>query len=93
MDFEIDRPPPADSPPCTRRFLDHHGKGNSNYNYSHFSLVRTISGKEKILYYRELLVSENFFKKRWIPPVLPSTVIWPNFFCYREFLVSEKCFV
>ena len=34
--------------------------------YSHFSLVRTISGKEKILYYRELLVSEKFFKTRWI---------------------------
>ena len=30
---------------------------------SHFSLVRTFSGKEKILYYRELLVSEKFFKK------------------------------
>ena len=26
--------------------------------YSHFSLARTISGKEKIRYYRELLVSE-----------------------------------
>ena len=43
--------------------------------YSHFSLVRTISGKEKILYYRELLVSEKFFKTRWIPLVLPSPVI------------------
>ena len=43
--------------------------------YSHFSLVRTISGKEKIFYYRELLVSEKFFKKRWIPLVLPSPVI------------------
>ena len=30
--------------------------------YSHFSLVRTTSGKEKILYHRELLVSENYFK-------------------------------
>ena len=44
-------------------------------SYSHFSLVRTISGKEKILYYRELLVSEKFFKTRWIPLVLPSPVI------------------
>ena len=49
--------------------------------YSHFSLVRTISGKEKIPYYRELLVSEKFFKTRWIPLVLPSTVILgENFF-------------
>ena len=29
--------------------------------YSHFSFVRTISGKEKIIYYRELLFSEKFF--------------------------------
>ena len=43
--------------------------------YSHFSLVRTIWGKEKILYYRELLVSEKFFKTRWISLVLPSPVI------------------
>ena len=61
--------------------------------YSHFSLVRTISGKEKILYYRELLVSEKFFKTRWIPLVLPSPVILGEnfFFNYRELLVySEK---
>ena len=50
-------------------------------SYSHFSLVRTISVKEKILYYRELLVSEKFFKPRWIPLVLPSPVILgENFF-------------
>ena len=48
--------------------------------YSHFSLVRTTSGKEKILYYRELLVSEKFKKKRWIPLVLPPPVISANFF-------------
>ena len=49
--------------------------------YSHFSLVRTISGEEKILYYRELLVSEKFFKTRWIPLVSPSPVILgENFF-------------
>ena len=59
--------------------------------YSHFSLVRTISGKEKILYYRELLVSEKYFKTRWIPLVLPSPVILgEKFFYYRELLVSEK---
>ena len=46
------------------------------YMYSHFSLVRTISDKEKILYYRELLVSEKFFKTRWIPLVLPSPSFW-----------------
>ena len=60
--------------------------------YSHFSLVRTIWGKEKILYYRELLVSEKFFKTRWIPLVLPSPVILGEFFFfyYRELLVNEK---
>ena len=59
--------------------------------YSHFSLVRTISGKEKILYYRELLVSEKFFKTRWIALVLPSPVILgEKIFYYRELLVSEK---
>ena len=59
--------------------------------YSHFSLVRTISGKEKILYYRELLVSEKFFKTRWIPLVLPSPVILgEKIFHYRDLLVSEK---
>ena len=59
--------------------------------YSHFSLVRTISGKEKILYYRELLVSEKFFKTRWIPLVLPSPVILnEDFFYHRELPVSEK---
>ena len=64
--------------------------------YSHFSLVRTISGKEKILYYRELLVSEKFFKTRWIPLVLPSPVILGEkffYYMYRELLVSEKFFV
>ena len=60
-------------------------------SYSHFSLVRTISGKEKNLYYRELLVSEKFFKTRWIPLVLPSPVILgEKKFYYRELLVSEK---
>ena len=59
--------------------------------YSHFSLVRTISGKEKILYYRELLVSEKFCKTRWVPLVLPSPVILgENFFYCREVLVGEK---
>ena len=59
--------------------------------YSHFSLVRSISGKEKILYYRELLVSEKFFKTRWIPLVLPSPVILgEKKFYYRELLVSEN---
>ena len=57
------------------------------FAYSHFSLVRTISGKEKILYYRELLVSEKFFKTRWIPLVLPSPVILgEKIFYYRELL-------
>ena len=28
MDFEVDRPPPADSPP---EDFDHHGKGNGKY--------------------------------------------------------------
>ena len=47
--------------------------------------------KEKILYYRELLVSEKFFKTRWIPLVLPSPVILgETFFYYRGLLVSEK---
>ena len=50
--------------------------------YSHFSLVRTVSGKEKILYYRELLVSEKFFKTRWIPLVLPSPVILGEIFFF-----------
>ena len=55
--------------------------------YSHFSLVRTIWGKEKILYYRELLVSEKFFKTRWIPLVLPSPVIFgKNFFSIENYL-------
>ena len=49
--------------------------GALNEHYSHFSLVRTLWGKEKILYSRELLVSEKFFKTRWIPLVLPSPVI------------------
>ena len=50
-------------------------RSGSLRTYSHFSLVRTIPGKEKILYHRELLVSEKFFKTRWIPFVLPSPVI------------------
>ena len=50
--------------------------------YSHFSLVRTIWGKEKILYYRELLVSEKFFKTRWIPLALPSPVNLGETFFY-----------
>ena len=63
----------------------------SGIQYSHFSLVRTISGKEKILYYRELLVSEKFFKTCWFPFVLPSPVILgENVFYYRELLVSER---
>ena len=58
--------------------------------YSHFSLVRTTSGKEKILYHRELLVSEKFFETRWSPLVLPSPVILGKIFFYcRELLVSE----
>ena len=65
--------------------------GSGDMTYSHFSLVRTISGKEKILYYRELLVSENFFKTRWIPLALPSPVILgEKNFHSRELLVSEK---
>ena len=57
----------------------------------YFSLVRTISGKEKILYYRELLVSKKFFKTPWIPLVLPSPVILgEKIFYYRELLVSEN---
>ena len=63
-------------------------------SYSHFSLVRTISGKEKILYYRELLVSEKFFKTRWILLVLPSPVILgENFFNIENyrFIVRKFC--
>ena len=52
--------------------VPNHLTDQSTLCYSHFSLVRTIWGKEKILYYRELLVSEKFFETRWIPPVLPS---------------------
>ena len=62
--------------------------------YSHFSLVRTISGKEKILYSRELLVGKNFFKTRRIPLVLPSPVIfWGKFFFTIEnyWLVRNVC--
>ena len=61
--------------------------------YSHFSLVRTISGKEKILYYRELLVSEKFFETRWSPLVLPSPVILGEIFFTLEnyLLVRNFC--
>ena len=60
--------------------------------YSHFSLVRTISGEEKILYYRELLVSEKFFKQAGFPLFYPLQSFWAkNLFYYRELLVySEK---
>ena len=37
-------------------------------------------GQRKILYYREILVMDNLKKKRWIPLVLPSPVIWSIFF-------------
>ena len=62
-----------------------HGHTLLFFRYSHFSLVRTISGKEKILYYRELLVSEKFFKTPWIPLVLPSPVILGE----KKFLLSR----
>ena len=65
------------------------------HTYSHFSLVRTISGKEKILYYRELLVSEKFLKTRWIPLVLLSPVIlgekiftFENYWLMRSFCIT-----
>ena len=61
-------------------------KSHDFEHYSHFSLVRTISDKEKILYYRELLVSETFFKTRWIPLVLPSPVILGE----KNFLLSRN---
>ena len=63
--------------------------------YSHFSLVRTFSGKEKILYYRELLVSEKFFKTRWIPLVLPSPVILGEhfFFTIENYLLVRNFFI
>ena len=55
------------------------------------SLVRTISGKENILYYRELLVSENFFKHAGFHLFYPLQSFWAEiFFYYRELLVSEK---
>ena len=38
---------------------------NSTYNF----------GQRKILYYRQLLVSEKFFTTRWVPLVLPSPVV------------------
>ena len=57
----------------------------------HFSLVRTTLVNEKILYYRELLVSEKRFKKCWIPLVLPTPVVLGKIiFYYRELLVSEN---
>ena len=84
-------------PPKTRSEIKisnlQHGK-RKRLTYSHFSLVRTISGKEKILYYRELLVSEKFFKTRWIPLVLPSPVILgESFFLTIEnyWLVRNVC--
>ena len=61
------------------------------WSYSHFSLVRTTPGKEKILYYRELLVSENFFfLKLDSTSFTLSSRFGQNFFCYQELLVSEK---
>ena len=72
---------------AVRRVKD---SGRSVVTSSHFSLVRTISGKEKILYYRELLVSENFLKHAGFHLFYPLQSFWAktNFY-YRELLVSE----
>ena len=39
MDFEVDRPPPAE---LLQEIFDHHGKGNSNYIKKSFEKVKKV---------------------------------------------------
>ena len=62
--------------------------------YSHFSLVRTTSGKEKFFTSENHLLVR-IFLKRWIPLVLPSPVILGkiHFFAIENYLSVTIFFI
>ena len=76
---------------ATRRYQGQYQARIFATDYSHFSLVRTISGKEKNFTIENYLLVRNFLKHAGFHLFYPLQSFWAkNFFLLSRILVSER---